>query len=514
MSSSLRKLKREIRRLRKRITQARDFSVYRDDPAGYARDVLRVTLTPRQVEILEAVLKAPYRVLVPSGHDVGKTFLGAVLVCWWYDSRNPSITLTTAPKLDQVRDLLWKEIRHLRGSRSLGGFPGPKSLRLESSPKHLAKGVTANTQAGFQGQHEEAVLVVLDEAEGVDRDYWEAAKSMATGEGHAIVCFYNPYTTSSHAAQEERATTREGAASWTVLPMSSLDHPNIKAELQGLPPPIPAAVRLAKVNTWVQDWCNPIDAASAKPTDLEWPPGSGKWWRPGPRMEAGALGRRPTSAVNSVWTNALLDFCCKRPLPLRGGLQLGCDVARYGDNNTVIHGRIGGVSLRHESYNGLSITETATRLMACACELGEEWGIDARRVPIAVDDCGVGGGVSDILRDARFCVIPINTSLTSLDTEDRFKDMRSALWCDAADEASRGNVSLAKLPFQVQMDLRRELTGPIYWLDARGRRCVEAKDQTKERLGRSPDNADGFLLAYCSLPLLNEIVSGRIQVPT
>lgn len=512
MPSLLRRLRKEIRQLRAGLGGRADYSRYMNDPAGYAADILRVRLTPRQQEIMRAVLEPPYRVLVPSGHDVGKTFAGAVLVSWWFDTRNPSVCLTTAPKLEQVKDLLWKEIRSQRGRAGLSGFSGPKSLRLESSPRHFAKGITANTQAGFQGQHEANVLIVIDEAEGVDREYWEAAKTMATGPGHAIVAFYNPYSSTSHAAQEEQATDASGELSWRMLPMSSLDHPNIAAELATLPPPFPQAVRLAKVEQWLQDWCQRIDPIDAKATDIEFPPGSGKWYRPGPRFEAGALGRRPTAAVDSVWSAALVDKCNKNQLPPRGPLQIGCDVARFGDDSTAIHIRIGGCSIHHEAVNGWGTVEVARRLQFLSQQWGDRYGVEGRLVPIAVDDCGVGGGVTDWLRAAGWCVIGVNVSEAAPD-EEKYPNLRSALWCDLAEEADKGNVDFSRLSREVQQTLRKEFPSQQYKLDARGRRCCLPKATVKQQLGRSPDNADAVILAYANVSAIGDRLGGVVANP-
>jgi hypothetical protein len=41
---------------------------------------------------------------------------------------------------------------------------------------------------------------------------------------------------------------------------------------------------------------------------------------------------------------------------------------------------------------------------------------------------------------------------------------------------------------------------PRYKLDSEGRRVVEPKEKTKERIKRSPDDADGFNLAYAPPP--------------
>lgn len=507
------RLLKRVDRLRGLVDRVRDCSGYRDDPAGYARDVLGVEPTPRQEEIGRAILEPPYRVLVPSGHDVGKTFWGAVLVSWWFDTRNPGVCLTTAPKLDQVRDLLWKEIRSQRGRATppLGGFPGPKSLRLETGPKHFAKGVTAAAQEGFQGQHESSVLVIIDEAEGVDRAYFQGAKSMASGAGHAIVCFYNPYSSTSHVAQEEMAVDEDGKPTWRTLPMSSLDHPNISAELAGRPLPVPQAVRVAKVQQWVNDYTTPLVGDDRKITDVEWPPSSGKWYRPGPIFEAGMLGRRPTQAVDSVWSLALVEECIRRELPARGPLQIGCDVARFGDDSTAISVRVGGSIVHHEAVNGWSTVQTATRLTSLACEWGARVGLDGRAVVIAVDDCGVGGGVTDILYADRWNVAGVNVSIDSPDDE-RYPNLRSALWFDLADEAKRGNVSFSRLSNDVKSALRREFPSQLWQPDARGRRCCLPKAHVKQTLGRSPDNADAVLLAFANVSEIGERVSGVVRV--
>jgi hypothetical protein len=53
----------------------------------------------------------------------------------------------------------------------------------------------------------------------------------------------------------------------------------------------------------------------------------------------------------------------------------------------------------------------------------------------------------------------------------------------------------------------------VYWIDVRGRRVVEPKDETKKRLGRSPDSADAALLAFANVGPTDERVMGRIVVP-
>src|SRR5262245_45127823 len=203
------------------------FAKYRDDPCAYAEEGLK--LVPgwweKQKEIARAVVTPPYKVLVKAAHSVGKSHLGGGLVNWWYDSFDPGVVLTTAPTARQVRDVLWKEVRRQRGNR--GGFPGPKIPRLESSAAHFAYGFTALDSTSFQGQHEAAVLIIFDEAVGVDMELWDGADSMVQGIKFGFVAFCNPTDTSSAFYQ------RELTGNYHVVHISCLEHPNIAAELAG-----------------------------------------------------------------------------------------------------------------------------------------------------------------------------------------------------------------------------------------------------------------------------------------
>jgi WD40 repeat protein len=111
----------------------RSLESYRRDPIGYAKEVLKVELTPMQAHIAEALLVPPHRVLVRSANNVGKSFLSAVLVNWFYDCFNPGICITTAPEARTVKDTCWKEVRVLRNRRVLQGV-SPGIRGVEFSP--------------------------------------------------------------------------------------------------------------------------------------------------------------------------------------------------------------------------------------------------------------------------------------------------------------------------------------------------------------------------------------------
>jgi hypothetical protein len=478
---------------------------YRHCPVEYCKEYLNVTLTPAQEEIARLLVQPPYKVLVRAGHNVGKSFLAACVVNWWFDCHYPGVCLTTAPTDRQVKDILWKEVRAVR-KKALGApgdvFPGPKACRMEKGPEHFAHGFTARDGDRFQGQHAEAVLIVFDEAEGVAPIFWEAAEAMIGGGDFAFLGLYNPTSQSGPTADAERS------GRYHLVTMSALDHPNIAAELKGRKPPYPSAIRLVRLREMLEQWSAPAPSADT--------PGAirlgDRYYLPGPVARARLLGIRPTAGFNAVWPEWVFDQAVACVLPENGPLQVGCDVARYGDDFTAIHVRRGGASLYHEAANGWNVARTAERLEQIVFEQAARAQVNPRRVPVAVDDVGVCGGVTDVLQSHGWHAIGVNVSRAAANPEE-YPNLRSALWFDLSKEAELGKVSFARLPRPVLADLRRELTAPTYTLDVRGRRQVESKDQTKERLKRSPDNADATLLAYADVAPAGERVAGRLEVP-
>jgi hypothetical protein len=273
------------------------------DPLGYCEQVLRVELTLQQKEIARAILTPPYKVLVRASHNVGKTHCMACMINWWYDSYDPGLVLTTAPTDQSVRDVLWREVRSLRqravnlGTIKNPDFRGPQMPRLESSPEHWAMGFTTKDGEAFQGRHAKHILIVFDESVGVAPIFWETAKTMFAGEGHAFVCIHNPTDTTSTAYLEEHLTDKDGRPLWTTIRMNALEHPNIVAELRGESARYSSAMRLARFEEMLEEWCSPVPVGERKHTDIEWRPGSGRYLRPGPMAEPRLLGLWPSQGT-------------------------------------------------------------------------------------------------------------------------------------------------------------------------------------------------------------------------
>ena len=127
---------------------------------------------------------------------------------------------------------------------------------MESSPEHFAAGFTSRDGSGFQGRHEENVLIIFDECVGVGSEFWDAAEGMLTGENCFFLAICNPTDTGSRAYTECMDNEK-----WHVVEISALDHPNIAADLAGEPVLFPKAVRLRWVKGKVKEWATQVSGS-------------------------------------------------------------------------------------------------------------------------------------------------------------------------------------------------------------------------------------------------------------
>lgn len=479
------------------------FSKYQTDPEGYARDVLGVHWWSKQVEVARAIVEHQ-KVFVKASHNVGKTFLAGGLVNWHFDSFSPSITKTTAPTKAQVEDLTWKEVRVQRRGRDML----PKSPRIESylsngeiNMAHFAAGYTARDANSFQGDHEANLFLVFEEATGIEPAFYQAGDGMlSSGSGNRWLAILNPTDTGSEAYQQEMA------GGWHVITISALDHPNLAAELRGLPKPFPKAISLAWVLEKLKTWCTPIEANQARGSDVCWPPLDfclergiePQWYRPGPLFEGRVLGRWPSTATNSVWSEgSFVAAATRRPELWREAeryrIQIGCDRAHFGEDFTSIHVRRGPVSLHHESHNGIDAPQTLDRLKKLCGEFSMVSNEEPKEVFVVVDD--FHGGVVDYAVADGWNWEHLSASQTAVEPE-YFLNRRSELWFTVAERASEGRLDLSGLPDDVLRELRRQCMGPKWTPNSKGQKVVEEKKVTKARLKRSPDDLDAMNLAY------------------
>ena len=168
-----------------------------------------------------------------------------------------------------------------------------------------------------------------------------------------------------------------------------------------------------------------------------------------------------------------------------GGLPviLGVDVARFGDDSSVICVRQGLQVFEPIVLRNMDNMDLADRVA----------GAIAQHAPQAVFiDAGQGQGVIDRLRHMGHAVIEVPFGGKPLQ-EGRFANRRSEMWYGIREWIKAGGC----LPDI--SELKQELSTPTYWYDAAGRIVLEPKDKIKERLGgKSPDIADAIALTFAA----------------
>lgn len=160
------------------------------DPIWKAEQIFGFAPWSKQREILHSVRQNP-RTAVRSSHGTGKTATAARVVLDWM-TEGRGIVVTTAPTWHQVEGQLWKEIA--TASRKAVIPIGGKltSTRLEIAKDWVAYGLSTDQPERFQGEHSERLLLVVDEASGVDEAIFQAAQGYLTAAGASVLLLGNP----------------------------------------------------------------------------------------------------------------------------------------------------------------------------------------------------------------------------------------------------------------------------------------------------------------------------------
>lgn len=168
-----------------------------------------------------------------------------------------------------------------------------------------------------------------------------------------------------------------------------------------------------------------------------------------------------------------------------------CDPARFGDDETVIY----VMQMRNiaevvdtEIVSHKSTMDTAGRLVAKR----KAWGASA----IAVDGIGIGAGIVDSLKEMGEEVMDIVSSRKpTMETEaEKYFNLRSQMWLHGAKQ-----IFEQKCLIPDDDILAGQLCSPKFEFMSNGKMKVEGKEDIKERLGRSPDRADAFLMGLLCL---------------
>lgn len=448
------------------------------------------------------------RIRVEAGHTVGKTKLSSGIVNHFFDCFTPSIIYTFAPTWTQIHDLLWKEIKVDRKGKGLPGRVLDLKLDIPGADNHFAIGRATNDNGGagterIQGQHGEFLMFVVDEAEGVASFVYEAIDSMASGGISIVLLLANPR---SRASKFHKLKRFRNVASYRI---SCINHPNVIAGREV----VRGAVLRDYVVSMIEKHCEAVTAHDDDEYTFELPfpcfaeDGSelppGTIFRPNSEFLFRVLGIAPANVADkTLITPGRYEAACKRN-PEPGDettLRIGVDVARFGADAGTCYVRWANRVRREAQFWQADTNIYAKELEAIALRY--------KGAHPQITNCefridgggGFGGGVidklriSDLLRRSFkvFRVIEVNFGGSPRE-RDAYYDLVTEMMAQAA-ETLKG-IRIDNPPETLESDLTEREYG---WRNVSGVdvKKLESKIDFRKptRLGRSPDDGDGFIL--------------------
>jgi hypothetical protein len=355
----------------------------RDDPALFNGAVLGRDLWRRQVDVCDAIARSPITV-VPAGRAVGKSFLLAGVVLWWLYTRPHSLVITTGPDHRQVVTVLWKEIKRAlrprydsRGNRVsprlelaydhlTEGGGSPQQLTVKNGCDWAALGFACKSDEGLAGQHASDLLVIVDEASGVEDRIWHAIHGLAAAR---LVVVGNPIRYDCH-FRELHDRAEGGSEEIATVPISSLDHPH-------------AGLEHSPVGAVSKSWLRQMREIHGE--ESPW------WW-------SNILGRFPGAETVRFIPAAWLDACLNERVPNDelwrdspdGPSVCGVDVGGgVGADRSVVVVRTRKRLLEvfASEWHGV-LDDARHRLEPVVVELCKKWGVSPDR--IVFDKGGIG----------------------------------------------------------------------------------------------------------------------------
>lgn len=465
----------------------------RHDPVGWVERRLRGQLWSKQRRIMELV-RDHRRVAVPSCHGAGKSALAARICCHWIDTLPPGkgFVVTTAPTVNQVRAILWREIGrahafgHLRGRLNqtewLDHVVGDREELVAFGRKPDEFSPDA-----FQGIHAPYVLVVIDESNGVRGPLWEAADSLISNDNSKMLAIGNPDDPTG-----EFFNNCAPGSGWVVESISAFDTPNFTGE------PLDDEIREQLIGhiyveerrrKWATHWYwvdadgQPLEHHDFRRGVRCVPPEGGDDTATAPMWQSKVLGRFPSlpedvTLVPMMW----IKRAQQRELPVDGiPNELGQDVGAGGDASVIAQSRGGRVRVLRSDRNPDTM-QTCGHLVAAIRSTGA--------TKAKVDLIGVGHGVVDRARELGQPVEGVNVGEKADDSE-RFANRRTELWWYVREQFEADGVDLDPL----DDDTAAELGSIRFKRLSNGQIQIESKDEAKRRGVPSPNRADAVMLA-------------------
>jgi phage terminase large subunit len=442
---------------------------YRNNPVAFLTDCLDVK--PQHVwdkmrEICDSVANNQFT-CVKAGNSLSKSYTVGRLALWFLYTHNPSTVFTTAPSNIQVEDIIWREIRDAHSSAKvpLGGKVLKTSLEL--AEKWFATGFATKADSGESeatrvlGFHNEDMLIILDEAPGVDVSIWNAIDRLITNPRVKVLVIGNPIYATGNFVDCFKDPK------FNKITVSAFDSPNYKEGKEVVP-----GLAGREFVKYVRN----------------------KFGEGTPQWKSMITGEIPDTDANSLIPYSAIEAVFNRtkilPTPKETYRFIVWDVADGGTDTHQIWCWENGKVIDVEELHGKTIEEAEPYV----------WRMLRRNKANAIvwDNDGrgrVAGGYLELSADRYTELYPFEGSSREVEDKDTFYNIRDEAHWVMRDYFIQGKIMLDK-----NDNLLEELTSAKEEVEktsgpkARYIR-VESKKDEKKRLGRSPDKRDNIMMA-------------------
>lgn len=437
----------------------------------------------------------------------------AAVGIWWGVTRPEGRVITTATTSRQIRNIIWREVRAMhRRAMKVGEvwFPRPavqpgNGIQWPDGREFI--GQTAEDTEAMSGLSGPDMLFIIDEASGVHPDIFVAIRGNMAG-GASLLLISNP----SKPTGDFHAAFHEHRELYNCIHIRSDESPNISYvddfEVRGVPEEdrIPGLA--------MPDY--------VRESRIEYGPD----WKRSPLYHIRVLGNFPQqSEMCVIGAGVVLAAVAGFEFAeWEGQLNIGVDVAHFGDDETSMILLRGNKALPAETVNGFSEQRSACMVadavranwkfgeldVLVKVDTGGGYGTELVGRLLDADDkcwshnwvqCEDGSHVWEKRREVNpwgaepppVQVFEVNGSCASTvlsPTTDlpEFTNLRSQIWFGIETWMKAGGT------IGDDKKLQAELVAPTYFLRS-NRRAVESKVEIKKRLKRSPDRGDSLGLA-------------------
>ena len=464
---------------RKRFFQKR-IRLYCKDPVLFAREVLLFEPDEWQKKALMDLASNP-KVAIKSGQGVGKTGMEAVCLLWFLCCFPYPRIVATAPTKQQLHDVLWSEVNKWMSRSPLLSeilkWTKTYIYMRNYEKRWFAVARTATKPENMQGFHEDNMLFIVDEASGVADPIMEAILGTLSGVNNKLLLCGNPTRTSGtffDAFNVDRTIYKCHTVSSADSPRTNKD--NIKSLIR-------------------------------------------KYEEDSNVVRVRVKGEFPKQEDDVFIMLSIVEHCTMIDLPedkAISRISFGVDVARYGNDETVIAKNVGGKITLPVSFRGQSLMTTVGKIVQQYREVIKEYPTYRGKIFVNIDDCGLGGGVTDRLEEvkaeeklSRMVIVPVNAAAKVPDDviEDGkgkvkaceiYENMTTYLWGTVKDRMILEEISLEN-----DNELVAQFSCRKYRLTSRGRMILESKEEMKKRGIESPDRADAVALSCYEKKIFN-----------